>query len=157
MLTTIRPEIRAGDPQEPETLALADRLAIEVIERYNLEEHPERRPVEPESSDPFLVVALVEDRIVGFGEIVRISDQLAEVSRMFVEPDLRRKGIARTMLASLEEHARSRGSKAVRIESGFFQPEAIRLCETNGYDFVPLTGVPTNQPRSLRFEKTFPA
>lgn len=154
MLTTIRPDVREGDPQEPETLALAERLATEIVERYSLDLHPERIPVEPVSRDPYLVVARVDGRIVGFGEIVRLEGPLAEVSRMFVEPELRRKGIARTMLAALEEHAASRGASTVRIDSGFFQPEAIRLCETNGYDFVPMTGIPTDRPRSLRFEKT---
>lgn len=58
---------------------------------------------------------------------------VGEVKRMFVVPDLRGRGIARRLLASLEALALARGYSVLRLETGSRQPEAMALYETSGY------------------------
>lgn len=57
----------------------------------------------------------------------------AEIKRMFVIPEGRGKGLARRMLAALEEDARAAGRLRMVLETGDQQPEAIALYESSGY------------------------
>jgi ribosomal protein S18 acetylase RimI-like enzyme len=52
---------------------------------------------------------------------------------MYVTPEARGRGVARAVLAALEEAARTRGYAALRLETGLSQPEAIALYTSSGY------------------------
>jgi len=58
---------------------------------------------------------------------------VAEVKRMFVSPNARRRGHASGMLAALEQSAERAGVAMVVLETGTEQPEAIALYERAGY------------------------
>jgi ribosomal protein S18 acetylase RimI-like enzyme len=61
------------------------------------------------------------------------TSRTAEVKRMYVAPDARARGIARTMLAHLERASVEAGAEAMILETGTAQPEAIALYESSGY------------------------
>lgn len=61
------------------------------------------------------------------------TDGDAEVKRMYVTPQARGLGLARRILAALEDDARSAGRVRMVLETGTMQPEAIRLYGTSGY------------------------
>jgi GNAT superfamily N-acetyltransferase len=75
---------------------------------------------------------------------------------MFVEPSYRGRGIARQILVALEEAARATGYRALRLETGRRQPEAIHLYRSAGYREIPLYGEYVGNVRSLCFEKLLP-
>jgi GNAT superfamily N-acetyltransferase len=56
---------------------------------------------------------------------------------MWTAPSERRRGHARRVLAALEDAARARGYRAVRLETGRPQPEAVALYAGAGY--APIT------------------
>ncbi len=58
----------------------------------------------------------------------------AELKRMYVNAQLRGRGIARRMLAALEEDARAAGRIRMVLETGTEQPEAIALYTSSGYE-----------------------
>lgn len=82
---------------------------------------------------------------VGCGCFKPFSKGTVEIKRMFVRQDMRGKGIAQTILRALEDWARELGNRAVMIETGILQPEAIRLYEAAGYkrtvNYEPYIGV----------------
>ncbi|WP_328461603.1 GNAT family N-acetyltransferase [Actinoplanes sp. NBC_00393] len=57
----------------------------------------------------------------------------AELKRMFTTATARGRGVARRMLAAVEDSARSAGCKRLILETGDRQPEAIALYESAGY------------------------
>jgi putative acetyltransferase len=87
-----------------------------------------------------VVVAYAEGKAVGCGAIKHYVDNIAEVKRMYVSPDVRGKGIAMQILAELEEWAKELSFGACILETGVSQPEAIRLYEKAGYITIPNYG-----------------
>lgn len=61
------------------------------------------------------------------------SDGDAELKRMYVIPDCRGLGLARRILATLEDDARAAGRTRMVLETGLEQPEAIALYTSSGY------------------------
>lgn len=57
----------------------------------------------------------------------------AELKRMYVVDGMRGRGLARRILAALEEDARAAGRRRMVLETGTKQPEAIALYTSSGY------------------------
>lgn len=77
----------------------------------------------------------------------------AEIKRMYVVDGLRGRGLARTLLAALEDEARAAGRKRMVLETGTRQPEAIGLYTSSGYRRIDNFGVYRDDPESLCFAK----
>ncbi|MEU7056793.1 GNAT family N-acetyltransferase [Streptomyces sp. NPDC046197] len=58
----------------------------------------------------------------------------AELKRMYVVEEMRGRGLARWLLAALEEDARAAGRVRMVLETGTKQPEAIALYTSSGYE-----------------------
>ena len=70
----------------------------------------------------------------------------AELKRMFVAPEARGRGLARTLLDVVEQTARSAGRSRVILETGDKQPEAIGLYRSAGYADIPNFGYYADEP-----------
>jgi GNAT superfamily N-acetyltransferase len=84
---------------------------------------------------------------------VKLHDDYAEVKRMYVRPEHRSKGLGRAVLRRLEEHARQSGIGLLRLETGIYQTEAIRLYEHYGFRRCAPFGEYLKDPFSVYFEK----
>jgi ribosomal protein S18 acetylase RimI-like enzyme len=80
----------------------------------------------------------------------------AEVKRMYVAPDARARGVARTMLAHLEQAAVEAGAEAMILETGTAQPEAMALYESSGYTSIPSFGYYRHAPLNRCYAKRLP-
>ena len=80
----------------------------------------------------------------------------AEVKRMYVAPDARARGLARTMLAHLERTAAEAGAEAMILETGTAQPEAMALYESSGYTPIPPFGYYQHAPMNRCYAKRLP-
>lgn len=69
------------------------------------------------------------------------ADGDAEIKRMFVLREARGHGLARRILAELEEDARTAGRTRMVLETGIKQPEAIALYTSSGYEPADKFGV----------------
>jgi GNAT superfamily N-acetyltransferase len=79
-------------------------------------------------------VALYEDgRPVAGGGVKRLAADTGEIKRMFVVREARGRGLARVLLAALEDAARDLGYARVRLDTGAKQVEALALYRSSGY------------------------
>jgi GNAT superfamily N-acetyltransferase len=77
----------------------------------------------------------------------------AELKRMFVVAEMRGRGLARRILAALEEDARAAGRVRMVLETGTKQPEAIALYTSSGYEPCAKFGYYRHHADSLCFAK----
>jgi putative acetyltransferase len=125
--------IRIESPDQPEVIALIDALDAYQKPLYPLESHhgidlaalmaPEVR---------FAVARDADGRVLGIGAVV-LGSGIGELKRMYVPPAHRGRGVARALLATLEDEARAAGAGALMLETGIRQPEALALYERAGF------------------------
>jgi putative acetyltransferase len=107
-------------------------------------------------------IARLDGEPVGCGGIA-FEDGFAEVKRMYVRPQARGRGVARTILNHLQEESRKSGVTRLTIETGDAQLTAIRLYERAGFTRCTafggyLTLPPVATARSVFLEKfNYPA
>jgi putative acetyltransferase len=106
--------------------------------------------------DVRFVVARLGGSAVGCGAL-RLDAGFAELKRMYVVPEARRRGIAWRLLARLEALAAANGRSLVRLETGVAQAEAIALYERAGFRRIPPFPPYRPDPLSLFMEKALAA
>lgn len=101
------------------------------------------------------------DRIVAGGALKRggvgaDGRRLAELKRMWTDPERRRLGLAGRVLALLEQRAATLGYTGLELTTGARQPEAVALYLRHGWapDFDPAQ--PQDDAAYLRFTKPVP-
>ena len=156
-------EIRRVGYGQPDAMRLIEEVQAEYVVRYGGRDDT---PLDPVMFDPplgsFYVVYLDGDAVAtgawrrrdveAFG-----TRETAEVKRMYVVPRARGRGLARRLLAHLEATAAAAGARALVLETGTRQPEAIALYESSGYTPVPGFGYYRDAPLSRCFGKALPA
>lgn len=100
-------------------------------------EMPSATAVDMDPPDGAFLVAYEDDRAVACGGIKRFDDETAEVKRMYVVPEARSRGLARSILTVLEDEARRLGYRCARLDTGPRQPHARKLYESAGYVAIP--------------------
>jgi GNAT superfamily N-acetyltransferase len=144
--------IAAEDVRSPDARALLERLEAELTERYSTPASA-FAPEDVEGPGGVFLVARLAGQAVGCGAVRPLEPGVGEVKRMFVEPAWRGRGIARRILAALEECARGAGFHTLRLETALRQPEAIGLYESAGYRHIACWGVYAGNPLSVCFER----
>lgn len=99
------------------------------------------------------IVIYENNEPVGCGAIKEYEEGVVEVKRMYVLPEKRGKGIASAVLAELEQWAKELGYRKCILETGYKQPEAIRLYNKNNYIVIPNYGQYADVESSVCFEK----
>jgi GNAT superfamily N-acetyltransferase len=99
------------------------------------------------------VVLYVNDTAVACGAFKPFEADAVEIKRMYVLPDHRGKGIAVRVLKELETWAAELNFSVCVLETGKRQPEAIRLYEKSGYNFIPNYGQYANVENSVCMSK----
>ncbi|MET7709610.1 GNAT family N-acetyltransferase [Micromonospora sp. NPDC005413] len=102
------------------------------------------------------LAVVVNGRAVACGGLQSIDAETGEVKRMYVRPAYRGRGIARQLLAALEECAFRQGHSVVCLETGTYLPAAIGLYTSCGYDRIPVYGEYVDNPYSVCFAKRLP-
>ena len=138
---------------DPAFAALARAQEDELRERYGGDSEP---GVKPSAEDVLLAVVIRdEDGVPAACGALRVLDDAAvELKRMYVAPAARGRGLARAVLARIEDEARRRGFAVSRLETGTWQPDAIALYESSGYHEIPLFGDYAGAPQSRCFERS---
>ncbi|MFD3500789.1 GNAT family N-acetyltransferase [Streptomyces sp. NPDC058676] len=135
--------IRRVSFDHPDAVKLNDQVQAEYHLRYG--DGGDATPLDPADFDPpngvYLIAYDENDAPVatggwraqdtnGEGNV----DGDAELKRMYVIDAMRGRGLARRMLAVLEEDARTAGRARMVLETGTEQPEAIALYQSSGYE-----------------------
>jgi GNAT superfamily N-acetyltransferase len=147
----------------PDAQLLIDQVQAEYVVRYG---GADATPLDPAMFEPprgaFFVayrngapVATgawrVRDDVEVFG-----TRRTAEVKRMYVAPAARGIGLARRVLARLEDTAADVGSQAMILETGTAQPEAMALYESAGYTRIPSFGYYREAPENRCYGRRLP-
>jgi putative acetyltransferase len=95
---------------------------------------------------------------VGCGGVA-LFDDFAEVKRMYARPEVRGRGLAKALLAHIEDEARRAGKAILRLETGPYQQAAIGLYQRVGFRPCRAFGAYATMPAanvemSLFFEKS---
>ena len=87
---------------------------------------------------------------------LRIDAGYGEIKRMYVMPEARGQGLGRAILARIEDEARHRGLRLLRLETGIRQAEALALYHASGYKNCAPFGEYRSDPLSRFMEKQLP-
>lgn len=147
---------------DPRAQPLIDELAFEYDSRYGdvlraESEVPEIHRYPPElftvaQGGNFLLL-LRDGRTVAGGAFKRLDEHTAEFKRVWTRKDMRRQGLARSVLMELEAQALRQGYERVFLTTGFRQPEAVGLYLGHGYTRLFDPATPPEALRKLPFEK----
>lgn len=102
-----------------------------------------------------VVLAYLNNVPVACGAIKQYDADTMEVKRMYVQPNHRGHGIAKTVLLELEKWALEMSYKKCILETGLMQPEAIALYHKCNYRIIPNYGQYIGDEKSVCFEKKF--
>lgn len=130
--------VRATDPEvEPLLAALAGEYGGRYGKSISADEMASAHPEEFDPPKGAFVVLMDGDMTVAGGGIRPKGDGTCEVKRMWTAAGYRRRGLASTVLAALEDAARELGYQAIYLQTGPLQPEASALYASSGYERVP--------------------
>jgi GNAT superfamily N-acetyltransferase len=110
--------------------------AFEAYIARSLEEEIDRISDYYRERDGGFWIAVDGDKLVGTFGLESTSDAAMELRRMYVDPDVRRRGIARRMLHFAEQECRRRGRPQLELSTSELQQEALALYRNAGYELV---------------------
>jgi GNAT superfamily N-acetyltransferase len=87
--------------------------------------------------DGACLLASLDGRPVACVMLKTAAPGLGEVKRLWVDPGVRGQGLARRMMAAIEDRARTTGMTALRLDTNEHLPEAIALYRASGWAEVP--------------------
>src|SRR5690349_2385029 len=111
-----------SDPYSSEAISMYQALWDAIEPLYGNNEPCQFMPEDLIGPGTALILAWQDGRVVGSGAVRPLFPGVAEVKRMYVAPEARRQGIARSILAELEIQARHLGYARVHLETGTLQP-----------------------------------
>ncbi len=149
-------ELREAALDHPDALVLVDRVQAYYTSLYGA---PDTGPIDPRELAPpagrFFLGALHSTPVLMGGwrfalEPIGIdAERPAEIKRMFVVPEYRRRGLARRLLQHLESSARAAGADAMVLETGLPQADAVELYRSSGYTEIPRFGHYQHAPDAI--------
>jgi GNAT superfamily N-acetyltransferase len=115
---------------------------VEIVERYGVLDDGERgltaAMFEPPAGAFLVARAGAAGPPVGGVGVRALSPGIGEVRRLWLDPGWRRQGIARLLIAALEDASRDIGLRTLCLTTGDRQPEAVALYTSTGWRQVAL-------------------
>ncbi|WP_405587732.1 GNAT family N-acetyltransferase [Streptomyces sp. NBC_01092] len=127
------------DGAAPDALACLDAYAADLDERFpeGFDKDDLVRPEEVSGDAGAFFVAYEEGRPVGCGALRRLEPGVGEIRHVWVSPTARRLGLARRLLAALEQEATTRHLTVVRLDTHAALTEAQAMYRASGYTAIP--------------------
>lgn len=112
------------------------KSAFEDYIKSSLAEEIDRIPAYYREKEGSFWVATLEGSVVGMLGLERYGDNDLELRRMYVDPDLRRQGIAQHMLRFAEAQSKSDGAKCLYLSTSELQEAALAFYRNSGYQLM---------------------
>lgn len=150
LLNRDRLDIRPADPDAPEALfclqSYFDLLAARIpgldTTKFPVPD-PDAHSYRP-AQGRFLI-AWSDDLPVGCVALRPLSGRVAEVKRLWVHDSARGQGLARRLMAAIEDEARGMGLTALKLDTNSALTEALALYRATGWrETTPYTGAPAD-------------
>jgi putative acetyltransferase len=149
--------IDVESPDQPDVIALIAELDAYQDSLYPPES---RHALDLESlKHPNVLFAVARDgagQAVGCAAVV-LGPDFGEIKRLYVNPRGRGQGVARKLLALIESRAIDAGCTLLKLETGPYQPEALALYASTGYERRGPFADYTNDPLSVFMQKRLAA
>jgi ribosomal protein S18 acetylase RimI-like enzyme len=126
---------------DPLAQYLVEQVQQEYVARYGGRDAAVVDPAEFLPPAGLFLVAEIDGVPAGCGAWRALPSGEAEIKRVYVPPAFRRRGLAQVIVAELEDSAARTGRRAVVLNTGHEQPEALALYDRLGYRAVPGFGV----------------
>ncbi|WP_164738241.1 GNAT family N-acetyltransferase [Frigidibacter oleivorans] len=134
-------------PPPPDRIALVPVRADSPEARYALQCYYDElsarfgQTFAPPAADPdetwpprgVFLVARGGDRVLGCGALRTDAPGVGEIKRVWIAPAARGMGLARRIMAALEDHARAMGLATLRLDTAAPLTEAITLYRRSGW------------------------
>ncbi len=138
-------ELRLAVGSDPRFLALVRELDREYADRFgaaalNHRQHDSQEELE------LACLLLLDGRAVACGAFRRREEGTAELKRVYVRKDCRRRGCARQLVEMLELQALFAGYNRMALETGREMTEALALYTGLGYRETPAWGPYAGDP-----------
>lgn len=129
-------DIMLADPASPESQACISAYYAELEDRLEHGFDPAKSvSADPEELSPpagYFFIAYLNDQAVACAGL-KIKADFAEIKRMWVNPSARGHGIAKKLIAKLEQQALEAGLDIVRLDTHHSLTAARNLYLHNGY------------------------
>ncbi len=129
-------DVRAMPADQPPARDLIEAMIVDLIPLYGRIDGPGTPSASVADMGPpggTYLVLFRDGKPIAGGGVKRLDDVTGGIKRMYVVPQARGQGVARVLLAALEDAARGLGYRRVRLDTGPGQPHARRLYESAGY------------------------
>jgi GNAT superfamily N-acetyltransferase len=138
--------LRAVAYDDPVAQYLVERVQEEYVVRYGGRDGAAVEPADFLPPRGTFLVAAVDGVPAACGAWRVHGEGIVEIKRVYVEPGFRRRGLAQLIMGALEESAARAGHRAVVLNTGLRQPEALELYARLGYRDVPGYGLYAKSP-----------
>jgi GNAT superfamily N-acetyltransferase len=154
-------EIRRVGYLAPDAQLLIKAALAELAVRYD-DGEGDATPVDPAEFDPprgAFFVAYLDGEPVACGAWRSHGENgmVAEIKRMYTAPAARGRGLARAVLARVEQSAREHGRGRMILETGLRNHESVQLYESAGYRRIPNFGYYRDDPQCLSYARDLAA
>ena len=145
--------IEARPYDDPDVARMVEEVQTEYVARYGGRDGAAVDAAEFRPPNGLFLVGLLDGVPVATGGWRRLDEETAEIKRMYVAVDARRRGRARRMLSELERTIAETGIVRAVLNTGPSQPEAVALYQQSGYLPVTPFGHYACHPHALFFGK----
>lgn len=139
--------------EHPDFVALVKRLDLDLAIRDG-DDHAFYAQFNKTGAIRHAVLAYENGQAIGCGAFKAFDGQIAEIKRVFVDPDYRGKGVGFSIVNELERWAAALNYPECILETGKNQPEAIRLYQKAGYTITKNYGPYEHIENSVCMKKT---
>lgn len=140
------------DSSDPDFVSLVKLLNKDLAIRDG-DEHAFYAQFNKIDSIKNVIVCYENNTPIGCGAFKPFEEGSVEVKRMYVQPEVRGKGIGQQILFALEKWAAELGHDTCVLETGKKQPEAIALYQKSGYQLTPNYGQYIGKENSVCMKK----
>jgi len=140
-------------PDRPDVAPLVEELEAHLASLYPAESRHGFSVQKLIDQGVVFYVIRVDGEPAGCGGVKLFGTEFGELKRMYVRPPFRGRGFGKLLIDTLTAHAARRGIKTMRLETGIYQEDAIRLYEREGFRRIEPFANYNYDPVSLCFEK----
>ncbi len=101
-----------------------------------------------------VLVCYDQELVIGCGAFKAYDSQTVEIKRMYTLPEYRGRGVAKNIMAALEEWAKEEKYSVSILETGYLQKDAIALYTKIGYEVMENFGQYEGISTSVCMQKT---
>jgi GNAT superfamily N-acetyltransferase len=101
-----------------------------------------------------VLVCYDQELAIGCGAFKAYDSQTVEIKRMYTLPEYRGRGVAKNIMAALEEWAKEEKYSVSILETGYLQKDAIALYTKIGYEVMENFGQYEGISTSVCMQKT---